>query len=394
MPEIPERTPQRIVQLDVLRIVAVLLVLGRHMGGFPVETHGKVLAYTGELWRRSGWVGVDLFFVLSGFLVSGVLFREYKARGSLDFKRFFIRRGFKIYPAFYLLILVTAAVHAAGERGLDYRSALAEIFFVQNYVGGLWAHTWSLAVEEHFYLLLPLGLILLSRRAGGRDPFRRLPQIFAAAAVALLLARALTAYVTGVERYAVLVATHLRLDSLFFGVLLSYFQHFRPHTLDVLRKHPWPVVAFALALFALPVLFPIETSILMNTAGLTLLYLGFGALMIVFLHWGPLVYFSGSGFGSFLGYLGSRSYSIYLWHLPMREWGGELLVWALGRKPPEAAAFVVYVAGSILLGLAMAKLVEFPALKLRDYLFPSPERKPSLQEPASGLGADTRPSEV
>jgi peptidoglycan/LPS O-acetylase OafA/YrhL len=59
----------------------------------------------GGVWPAAahhGWIGVDLFFVLSGFLISGLLFNEYKARSSISFKRFFIRRGLKIYPAFYL----------------------------------------------------------------------------------------------------------------------------------------------------------------------------------------------------------------------------------------------------------------------------------------------------
>jgi len=73
--------------LDMLRGVAVLLVLGRHMDGAGI-------------WSSAGWCGVDLFFVLSGFLISGLLFTEFKKTGTIDVKRFWIRRGFKIYPAF------------------------------------------------------------------------------------------------------------------------------------------------------------------------------------------------------------------------------------------------------------------------------------------------------
>ncbi len=80
--------------LDVLRAVAVLLVFSRHSTGALLVSH-------------LGWVGVDLFFVLSGFLVSGLLFREYQQDGQLLPGRFLIRRGFKIYPQFYLLVVVT-----------------------------------------------------------------------------------------------------------------------------------------------------------------------------------------------------------------------------------------------------------------------------------------------
>jgi peptidoglycan/LPS O-acetylase OafA/YrhL len=71
--------------LDVLRALAVLLVMGRH---FPYYA----------LWGRVGWIGVDLFFVLSGFLISGLLFQEYKRTGMIDFWRFMFRRGLKIWP--------------------------------------------------------------------------------------------------------------------------------------------------------------------------------------------------------------------------------------------------------------------------------------------------------
>jgi len=80
--------------LDVLRGIAILLVLGRHFNYFP-------------LWRQAGWIGVDLFIVLSGFLISGLLFQEYKNTGKLDVRRFILRRGLKIWPSYYLLILAT-----------------------------------------------------------------------------------------------------------------------------------------------------------------------------------------------------------------------------------------------------------------------------------------------
>src|SRR5262249_60135649 len=104
--------------------------------------------------HRIGWMGVDLFFVLSGFLVSGVLFREYQRHQGLQVGRFLARRGFKIYPGFYLLLLATWAMGAsAGPRGaITTPQLLREAFYLQSYVPGFWSHTWSLAVEEHFYL--------------------------------------------------------------------------------------------------------------------------------------------------------------------------------------------------------------------------------------------------
>ena len=80
-------TGMRTQQIDALRAIAVLLVLGRHSDFF-------------FLWTRAGWVGVDLFFVLSGFLISGLLYSEYKRTRGIKIVNFYARRGLKIYPAF------------------------------------------------------------------------------------------------------------------------------------------------------------------------------------------------------------------------------------------------------------------------------------------------------
>lgn len=82
--------------LDILRFIAVALVLGRHLS-LPMG-HSWLL----ETWKLGGWVEVDIFFVLSGFLISSLLFKEYIQNGTISAKRFLIRRGFKIDPAFSL----------------------------------------------------------------------------------------------------------------------------------------------------------------------------------------------------------------------------------------------------------------------------------------------------
>ena len=85
---------------------------------------------------EAGWMGVDLFFVLSGFLVSGLIFREYQERGRLDIKRFLIRRGLKIYPGFYTLIGATVGIAVINRWNLPWKRIFSEVFFVQNYHQG------------------------------------------------------------------------------------------------------------------------------------------------------------------------------------------------------------------------------------------------------------------
>ncbi|MBX6315440.1 MAG: acyltransferase, partial [Isosphaeraceae bacterium] len=99
------RGPGRDLGLDILRAVAILLVLGHHA---PFSPSDRPILLRAPLFALlyGGWCGVDLFFVLSGFLVSGLLFTEFKAHGRISPGRFLIRRGFKIYPQFYIYIIL------------------------------------------------------------------------------------------------------------------------------------------------------------------------------------------------------------------------------------------------------------------------------------------------
>src|ERR1700732_285133 len=135
-----QQSGMRNKRLDILRCIAILLVIARHT--YPRIWIGK-----------AGWMGVDLFFVLSGFLISGLLFAEYKKNRSINWKRFLIRRGLKLYPAFYVFLLATFLTQLGFKQVSGLSNYLGEIFYVQNYGPYIWSHTWSLAVEEHFYIL-------------------------------------------------------------------------------------------------------------------------------------------------------------------------------------------------------------------------------------------------
>src|SRR5690349_9930667 len=100
---------QRNVALDVLRAVAVMMVILSHAPQAPAGTPLAIAAIL-RFFQQFGSLGVDLFFVLSGFLVSGLLFREVQANGHARVGRFLIRRGFKIYPAFYVFLIITVVL--------------------------------------------------------------------------------------------------------------------------------------------------------------------------------------------------------------------------------------------------------------------------------------------
>src|SRR3989338_4897751 len=131
-----DRGGRRLAELDVLRGIAVLLVLGRHIVQVPAGGIGLFLM---DVWQNCGWIGVDLFFVLSGFLVSGLLFSEYKLHGSIELSRFFIRRGLKIYPAYYLMGLASVVYFITFGFRVPPMNVISEALFIQNYTDvSLW----------------------------------------------------------------------------------------------------------------------------------------------------------------------------------------------------------------------------------------------------------------
>lgn len=201
--------------LDVLRSVAILLVIGMH---YPAS---QLLA--------TGWIGVDLFFVLSGLLISGLLFTDVTREGRIRIGRFLFRRGMKIYPALYVFLIATVFFLKNGRQ-----SFWTEVCFLQNYrllnKAGLpggpalgWFHLWSLAVEEHFYLLLPLLLVAMHRAR----MLRFIPRLAGVIVLLCFFARLFQGFSHPYVSY-MMYPTHLRIDALFAGVALGYLYHFEP----------------------------------------------------------------------------------------------------------------------------------------------------------------------
>jgi peptidoglycan/LPS O-acetylase OafA/YrhL len=355
----------------VLRAVAILLVLGRHMEPCSSDQAYPVSLVMG-LWGRCGWIGVDLFFVLSGFLVSGLLFREYKRYGEIDYCRFFVRRGLKIYPAFYLFLAVIFLVSLVTRNSVSLPSLFAASFFVQNYVGtlpGIWSHTWSLAIEEHFYLFIGL-LFLLLLRSRLQNPFRGMIVCFVVVALGTLVWRLVNACLYPYTPLTHLFRTHLRMDSLFFGVVLAYLFNLEPGKLRLIYKHRFVVAFLSLLLIVPSCLLRVE-HFFMHTIGLSFLYVGFGGILLCSLSFAePAGVVAQRVLGS-LAFLGSHSYSIYLWHLPLGIWIMPLIRSWLGGSLPYLVGVGTYCGLSIGFGIVMAKLIEMPVLRLRDKLYPS-----------------------
>jgi peptidoglycan/LPS O-acetylase OafA/YrhL len=353
---------KRLPSLDILRALAILLVIGRHLSLEGSEGLPTALRQALGLWNRVGWAGVDLFFVLSGFLVSGLLFSEHLKFRGIAYLHFVVRRGLKIYPAFYVMIGATLAAGAWSGSGPTARNVWGELLFVQNYVGALWNHTWSLAVEEHFYLAIGVFVALCSRA----DRVRSVVPAFFLIAVTSLFTR-VWLYDRGLALPSELqFQTHTRADALMFGVLLSYAYHFHRAGLQaVVSRYAVGILVLSLGLLAPLFLIDIERGRFGVTYGLTLTYLGFGGIVL-------LAAFRPAGTRALparaLAAIGAASYSIYLWHVPVRHWfAGSTLPAGL----PYGARVAGYVLACLLVGILMAKAVEVPFLKLRDRAFPS-----------------------
>jgi peptidoglycan/LPS O-acetylase OafA/YrhL len=154
----------RIPALDGLRAVAVVLVLLDHAhltSGFPDVPLFHAVG------KDSGPVGVSIFFVLSGFLITTLLCRESDRTGGVSLKAFYLRRVLRIVPAYVCLLLVVAAMQARGLDDVpaaDWAAALTYTINFREHPAWELGHAWSLSIEEHFYLLWPLAFALLPRR--------------------------------------------------------------------------------------------------------------------------------------------------------------------------------------------------------------------------------------
>jgi peptidoglycan/LPS O-acetylase OafA/YrhL len=215
---------KRNITLDVLRGIAVMLVLISHIHILPslgLNFSMKALRGVTVILNHGGWVGVDLFFVLSGFLVSGLLFNEYKKTGRINAGRFLIRRGFKIYPSFYVFMGLSICIGLLGPAFYHPTSLyIPDLLFIRNYIPGQWIywHTWSLDVEEHFYLLLTLAFFIAIKF--NRINFKTLAGTY----VLLLFIGFICRFFVNLNNpefdfQTQYTQTHIRLDALFFGVV-------------------------------------------------------------------------------------------------------------------------------------------------------------------------------
>ncbi|GAA4319054.1 acyltransferase [Flaviaesturariibacter amylovorans] len=377
--------------LDHLRALAILLVFFCHYAGlFP---HPAWLDGAPAI----GWTGVDLFFVLSGYLIAGGLFSELQRSGTVRLGRFYARRSLRILPAFFVVLAVYFLFPAVHER-----EGLAPFWkyatFTQNLgldlrTQGTFSHAWSLCIEEQFYLLLPA--VLLAARPYPRAVWLLPALLLAGLALRGWLWHTQLAGRTGADylidwHRSIYYPTWARLDGLLVGIALAAAARYRPAAFARWTRRPLPLLLAASGLFAAAA----WTGRAPEGLALTL-----WAFPLVDIAYGLVL-------AAVIGSAGLRSrrwivterlaawsFALYLVH-KMTIHGSQRLATHWGWEPESNGVLLLSIGTTLLAAAALRALVERPALWLRGRLLPERERRVSLTPDRTPVHPKMFPREV
>ena len=398
-----KNTQTRYKSLDILRGLAIIMVLITHLDPLFIPSIEKLSGLQGAIfWRLHtvGWAGVDLFFILSGFLISTILFKEMDRTGTIKCKRFWLRRGFKIWPSYLYLLLILLFTKTTDFIDLSsvtsvFRDGAIHLFFMQNYLDhNANGPTWSLAVEEHFYILLPLLLITLKKCA---DKFNKhwidfIPYLTLFFVLSCLGLRFLQA--AGPIASNDYMESHFRIDALMIGVYCSYLFYKDSIIITFIDQHKAisSIIAF---LFIIPAFFLPCAHPYIFTVGFLLLSIAFSIVLILFLK-GLLRRWEDTLILTVTAKIGTWSYNIYLWNyflFKMKFPGFYQLNQLINERVTNVSVNIIaqsllFMFSSILVGYFVTIVVEVPFVKLRDYLMPSRYKlmiKDTAKEDTQGL---------
>ncbi|QNQ07697.1 acyltransferase family protein [Sphingomonas alpina] len=365
--------PTRDQNLDLLRAVAVLSVVLYHLLQWsPLD----------PLWldrlARYGAYGVDLFFILSGFLIGSIYWREERDTGRVQLMRFLKRRWLRTIPPYIgALLLAWGAVWYARGEAFDWRY----LFFLQNYGSELpfFLVSWSLCVEEHFYLVVPL-LMGLTRTFKPVRPF-----LLAIGVIAPLLLRAHDASIGSVAPFGFYhTATHLHFEGLTLGLALAWLNAYRPDLWTMARRAARWLVIPLLALCWIGTSGSREINYVLMPSLVASL---FGALLLAVAGRRPI---AGRAFAAPVRTVAITSYSVYLVH-PLMIHIGNIVNQRIGFIGDGLTLFVVWPLLIVGFGYAFYYVVERGSLALRDLWAPSVFAGGGLEHPlarANEVNAD------
>ena len=330
---------------DGIRAIGIALLIAGH-AGYPVA-------------GLPGDLGVSAFFVLSGFLITRIIMREYDETGDISLRTFYARRTLRIFPAYYFYICVSFAIDWYKQAHWSPAQTASAFGYMMNYFNAVnnhpgteLAHTWSLAVEEQFYLLWPLAFLLLAKR--GR---RALTWALIGSIVFVMSWRSYLFLSRTVGSAWAYNAFDCRFDNLAVGCLLAVTID-RPRVLaagKTIATRAWfPLVTLA----ALVILRKLTTVDFRYSIGFTIYAVLLAVFFVQVLQLYPTRLWSWLEH-PVVRYIGNISYPMYLWHI----WGD-----SVGRHFPVKARwveFVVQIVATIALGTASYFFVERPFLVMK-----------------------------
>jgi peptidoglycan/LPS O-acetylase OafA/YrhL len=368
----------RIPCLDGLRALAIVLVVFAH-GRFPGDSIPLLYLFR----RRCGFLGVQVFFVLSGFLITTLMLREVQRTGRVHLGLFYLRRSLRIVPVYAAYLLLLAILSTCGAASFSERQWLAAGTYTVNFLPpplpSSMSHLWSLCVEEHFYLLWPFLMAVL--------PQRRCVRALPMCLVAAFLARLILLVFSDAP---IDLLTFTRIDDIAVGCGLAYLAR---SPVSRLRLHR-VVSAHRLTLILL--LFAASQVCLSRTVGSVLLpplvlQIGLAlsnainTLTIAVFMWAVLNQPGGFWYRLLnrpaAVRLGVLSYSIYLWHVLLCERTAPAWLCAF----PQNLLFI-FVAASL-----SYRWIESPFLKWKDRLaadIPAAKSERLSPSPAISFSSD------
>jgi len=356
----------RFYGLDHLRAFAIIYVFLFHYfilsGGQP-EALPKVASF--------GWTGVDLFFVLSGFLIASHLFAQIKNGQFILFKPFFLKRFFRIVPAFLFTLALYFCFPFFREKE-SLPPLLKFLSFTQNFGlnlkdNGTFSHAWSLCVEEHFYLFLPLILILF-------QSIRKLKHAFWLIITLFLLGFAIRIYSYNYfylpklnDEYPwmywykyIYYPTYTRLDGLLIGVSIAGVYQFLPNTWNKITKYGnYNIILGLMILIGAYFLCEDQTTFYASVFGFPIIAIGYGLLVISAISPTSILYKWKSKSTTFIA---SISYAVYLTHKGVIHMTHQLFI---NYNPDAYLLLLISMITCISFAYLLHIAIEKPFMKLR-----------------------------
>jgi peptidoglycan/LPS O-acetylase OafA/YrhL len=355
----------RLAGLDTLRALAIALVLMSHYQGFV--SHAPTFGIMGKI----GWAGVDLFFVLSGYLIGNQLLAPAARGDHLNLKTFFARRLLRTLPNYYAVLAVYLLLPDSPIAGKSMAPVWQFLTFTQNFglnYGETFTHSWSLCIEEQFYLVFPLAVLVL---VGSECSPRLLWRALLAAIGTGMTVRGM-AFLDGMDAFAapVYYSSFSRFDELLPGVAIAMLKNFHPAAFARILRHGNALLVAGLAMSA-AVLYGVmneaPTAFAASTFGFSLVAASFALLTCSALSPGSILNRARiPGAAS----LALWSYAIYLVHKPVfMALRPELISRRIDPGAPLTIAAIM--AAGILGGWVLYRVIETPFMQLRARWYPA-----------------------